>query len=140
MPYSRQSNETAGGKVLKRKVIYLAGPYRAPTIRGVVENIRTSENYLAILWKLGFACISPHMNSAMLDGVHGLVAEDWLDGDFEIIRRCDALFLLPRWEESEGTLLERGVAKEAGIPVFSHDRVGEMLQWREKEASSDQES
>lgn len=42
----------------------------------------------------------------------------WYDFDFEILRRCDLLVMLPRWQESSGARLERCMAERDGIPVY----------------------
>lgn len=97
-------------------LLYVAGPYRAPTERGLIENIRMAEAIAFQLWHMGFAVICPHLNTAHFGG------EDddslWLDGDLEMIRRCDALVTVPVWEHSDGTQQEVWWANWWGLPVF----------------------
>lgn len=50
------------------KLVYLAGPFRGPTKWDVVQNIRRAESYALEIWKLGAACICPHLNTANFDG------------------------------------------------------------------------
>lgn len=50
------------------RVAYVIGPYRAGTVRGIVENIRRAEEVALALWRLGFAVICPHKNTALFDG------------------------------------------------------------------------
>lgn len=71
------------------KTAYVAGPYRADTVRGIIENIRRAEEVALELWKLGFAVITPHKNSALFDGA----ADDsvWLAGSLELMRRSDLI-------------------------------------------------
>lgn len=97
------------------KTAYVAGPYRADTVRGIVENIRRAEEVALELWKLGFAVICPHMNSALFDGA----CDDsvWLAGSLELMRRSDIVVLVPGWEDSQGTLAE--VFEAGGVmPVY----------------------
>lgn len=92
--------EASGGM----RVAYVGGRYRAPTVRGIVENIRRAEEVALELWKLGFAVICPHKNSALFDGA----CDDsvWLAGSLELMRRSDIVVLVPGWEYSTGTLAE----------------------------------
>lgn len=105
------------GFVLNRrmKLVYVAGPYRARTIRGVVKNIREAERIALKYWKLGYAVIGPHKNTALLDGE---VADDvWLEGYMEMIRRCDIIVMCPRWKESAGAVAEHELAQELGLEI-----------------------
>jgi hypothetical protein len=97
---------------------YVAGPYRSQTEWGLVYNIRMSEEWALYGWSQGCAMISPHKNTAHFGGAMGLEDTIWLDGDLEIIRRCDFVFLVPGWERSSGTLAEIEFAKKFDIPLF----------------------
>ena len=44
----------------------MAGPYRADTIYGVAQNIQKARDVALRLWKLGYAAICPHSNTAFL--------------------------------------------------------------------------
>ena len=103
------------------KLAFVAGKYRADTIHGIVENIRKAEAVAIELWKMGFAVITPHLNSRLMDGV--CPDKVWLDGGLEILRRCDLIVLLEGWESSEGARDECIQAELIGIPVFEwiHD-------------------
>lgn len=100
-------------KINFKGVAYVAGPYRGKTIRDVVENIREAEAAAVELWKRGYAVICPHKNTALLDGI--ATDEVFLQGDLEILKRCDLLVLLPRWQESAGAVAEHDYAREHGI-------------------------
>lgn len=99
------------------KVVYCAGRFRAPTHWGIVNNVRTAEWVALRIWQSGAACLCPHLNTANFQGA---VADDkvWLDGDLEMLERCDAVFAMPEWEHSMGARAEVERAKEKGIPVF----------------------
>jgi hypothetical protein len=108
-PRIRPNNET------RMRLAYVAGPYRAPDEWGVLTNIRNAESVALELWKLGFAVICPHKNTALFGGA---APDDvWLKGDLEMIRRCDLLVLIPGWEASSGSREEKRKAEEWGIPV-----------------------
>ena len=45
-------------------------------------------------------------------------AMSFINGDLEIIARCDAILMLPGWERSEGSQMEYRRATELGMPVY----------------------
>jgi hypothetical protein len=98
------------------KVVYVAGPFRGQHSFAIAENVRRAERLALEVWRLGAACICPHTNTAHFQGA----APDhvWLDGDLEILRRCDALIVTPDWERSSGARAEVDFAREHRIPVF----------------------
>jgi len=107
------------------KLIYIAGPYRAKGEWQVVENIRRAEAIALEVWRLGAACICPHKNTAFFNG--SLPDQVWLDGDLEIVRRCDAILCAPGWERSVGSLGEIALARQLGLPVFNS--TVELKEW-----------
>jgi hypothetical protein len=107
------------------KLVYVAGPYRAPTEWQLVQNIRRAEALALEVWQLGLACICPHKNTALLGGA----ADDslWLEGDLEMMRRCDAVICTDDWQRSAGARNEVAEARRLGIPVF--ESVAELQAW-----------
>jgi hypothetical protein len=106
-------------------LVFVAGPYRAPSEREVVLNIQRAEELALRVWKSGAACLCSHKNTALFGGA----APDtvWLDGALEMLRRCDAVVCVDGWRNSEGAVGEVSLAKELGIPVF--EDFGEFRQW-----------
>lgn len=99
------------------KVVYVSGKYRDS--RGpwyVGKNIQRAENVAMELWKLGFAVICPHKNTAFFEGP--LDDPVIMKGDCELVRRSDALVVIPGWEDSLGTKEEWQTAQEANKPIF----------------------
>jgi hypothetical protein len=97
-------------------VVYVAGPYRAPSEWQVEVHIRNAERLALEVWALGAAAICPHKNTqrfggAQPDGV-------WLRGDLAILERCDAVICTGDWERSSGARGEVEHARLRGIPVF----------------------
>ena len=112
------------------KLVYVAGKYRGPTIRAVVENIRAAEHVALELWRLGFAVICPQKNSALFDGA--CPDEVWLAGDLVMLERCDAVVMVPGWESSSGARAEKLHAHGRGIPVYLWpDAMGELIRIEE---------
>ncbi|MCE5309616.1 MAG: DUF4406 domain-containing protein [Acidobacteriales bacterium] len=101
------------------KLVYVAGPYRDKSEYGVLQNIREAEAIALELWKMGFAVICPHKNTAFMGGAQGLPDDVWLKGDLEMIERCDGVVLAPKWALSVGTRAEKEHAQKHGIPVIA---------------------
>lgn len=97
------------------KVVYVAGPFRGPNAWEIEQNIRRAEELALEVWKLGVAVLCPHTNTRFFQGA----ADDsiWLEGDLELLKRCDAVILTKDWERSSGARAEVERARELGIPV-----------------------
>lgn len=111
------------------KLCYVAGPYRDK--RGayfVKKNIRAAEEVAVQLWRNGFAVICPHKNTEFFDGVVG--DQELLDGDIEIIKRCDFVVMVEGWARSEGASWERYNAIKEGKKVYLS--VEEAVKWESK--------
>lgn len=108
-----------------RPLIYVSGPYRADSEYGVTANIRRAGDVALSLWRAGFAVICPHKNTAGwggvpdLDGLAPLPDSTWLDGDVVMVKRCDAIFMMPDWKSSEGAVIEHAAAEEAGLAIIT---------------------
>jgi hypothetical protein len=101
------------------KKVYIAGPYRGKSYEEVEQNIRTAEIHARFLWSRGFACFTPHLNTAHFDGLCPDAA--FLEGTMEFLRSCDYIYLLPGYEKSEGSRAELAEAQRLGIPVLEID-------------------
>ena len=98
------------------KLAYIAGPYRAETPSGIVKNIRNAEAVAIKYWQKGYAVICPHKNTALFDGL--CPDETWLDGDIEILKRCDLVVMATGWRNSAGSIYEHETAILNGIEVI----------------------
>jgi len=101
-----------------RHVCYVAGKYTDE--RGewyVAQNIHLATTVARELWRMGFAVICPHANTAHMGGA-GVEYEDFLEGDFAIIQKVDFMVLLPNWSSSQGARREKELADDMGLPVF----------------------
>jgi hypothetical protein len=109
-------------------VVYIAGKYRADTAWQVQGNIRAAQEQALVVWKMGAVALCPHSNTGQFEGE----CEDsvWLEGDLELLRRCDAVLLLDGWRESRGASAEHQAALKLGLPCF--EVLGRLKRWVEE--------
>jgi len=102
------------------KLVYVAGRFSAPTAWEIEKNIRAAEDIGAEVAKLGLMPVIPHANTRYFHGLTGTTPEFWYEGTLELLRRCDALILVPGYEESKGVEMEREEAYRLVIPQFHY--------------------
>lgn len=98
------------------KVIYVSGRYRGKSETEVFENIVKARGVAVKLWRDGWAVICPHTNSLFMGTRLGDKA--FIEGDLEIVKRCDAIYMLRGWEQSRGAKRELEIAIETGLKVY----------------------
>ena len=96
-----------------KKVIYIAGPFRGPSHWDIAQNIRRAEALALQVWRLGHVALCPHANTGHFQDA--APDEVWLQGDLELLRRCDAVLLTPDWLRSAGARAEFRFAESLGI-------------------------
>jgi hypothetical protein len=94
-------------------LVYVAGPYRGD----IDANIAAARRAAIKLWEAGFVGICPHLNTAHFEVDCSVREDTYLWGGIEILTRCDAIVMLPGWEESQGARGEYDVAKRIGLPI-----------------------
>jgi len=101
------------------KVIYIAGCYRDPRGEFYVRmNIREAEQAALFVWKNGGVALCPHKNTSGFGGAFGIQDTTWLEGDLELLRRCDAIWAIPNYVDSQGAQKELEFAWGKGIPCL----------------------
>jgi hypothetical protein len=113
-------------------LVYVAGPITAETKNKITRNIKAGIRQGARFWqKWKIPAFVPHAQSGYF--------EEWDDdkhyipvlaGDLEVISRCDAMFLLPGWEDSTGAQIEVAFANKRGIKVFESELA--LVDWVKK--------
>ena len=105
----------------RNKLLYVAGAYRADSPWGVRNNVMAAAAVSRTLWIHGYTAHCPHLNNWDLDGPE-LPSDAILQGDFEIIRRCDGIVVCPGWGNSSGTRQEIVLGLRLGKPVLFFPR------------------
>ncbi len=98
------------------KVVFISGKYRGKDYQEIESNIQKAKTAAIELWKLGYAVICPHLNTAHFDGI--CPDEVWLAGDIEIMKRCDAVYFLDNWKDSQGAKDEFKIAIDCGLEIL----------------------
>jgi len=104
------------------KFVYIAGPYTGNThdYRSYFEierHIQIAVEASAELAELGVGFFCPHNHSAHFELITPKVKPSfWYALDMHFLAACDAMLLLPGWQNSKGVKKELAVA--GGKPVF----------------------
>lgn len=100
-------------------VVYVAGPYREGENRTVETNIKNAREYAVKLWVTGYWVLTPHLNTAHMELFAPEVSDkQYRDFYLHMLQFCDAVFAIPRWSSSEGSIEEVKLAAKLEIPVF----------------------
>ena len=100
------------------RVIYVAGRYHSSCEWELEGFIRQAEDASLRLWRDGWSVICPHKNTAHFGGALGIPDSTWLEGDIEILKRCDAIYMLSNWKESSGAKEELKIAEQLGLEIY----------------------
>ena len=121
------------------RLIYIAGPYTAahPVDRHAhVERARAAARHVALA---GAVPVTPHLLSVGLEDIRD--EQWWADATMDVLAACDALVLLPGWQDSRGCVRELAYAEAAGLPVVCRgldgaELRGAVARWLEEQTSS----
>jgi len=95
----------------KPRRIYIAGP-----MTGLPEhNFPAFHAAAQRLQEAGWETVNPAEN---FDGRTDLPRETYLRADIELLATCDAVAMLPGWEDSRGAKLEYLIAWELAMPIL----------------------
>lgn len=113
--------------------LYLAGPYRPfdyPGAKGtsdVEQNVARASDVAAQCFDAGHAPITPHLLTRRPSDQTEpgeMDHEFWLEVTEGYLRRCDAILLLPYWEESEGAKRELRYAERVDMNIYNYEESG----------------
>lgn len=113
---------------MTRPILYIAGPFSAPTMIGIERNILNAKEAAEAAIYAGWFPFCPHMNTAGFQHLLGVPDEVWYEGDLKILNACaDALCHIAGWHKSYGAQKEIFAAHKKRIPIFDWDRGGHMM-------------
>lgn len=99
-----------------RPWLYIAGPYSADTIELIQKNIDAARSAARDAWTLGWYAYCPHLNTAHFDDLD-IPYQVWIAAGLEMLKKCDAVLMLDRWDKSLGAKAELEKAQTCGIPI-----------------------
>lgn len=104
--------------------VYIAGKLNDDAV-GYIQNMHRMMVTAEKVRCAGFAVLIPCLDILMGLKFGDYDYSDYFDNNVQWLKRSDAVFLTPGWEDSSGTQKEITIAKSMGIPVFSD--ISEML-------------
>lgn len=93
-----------------RNKIYLSGKISGLPICEAIKNFESAENQLK-----GLATI---VNPMRLKHDHDKSWGSYMKEDIKALMDCDAIAMLPNYEESKGALIELNLAKSLGFEII----------------------
>ncbi len=115
-------------------LVYLAGPYSAPTWPEVDANISRAICVAVEIARVGAFPVTPHALTADAEFEELQSYEFYLAATLAICRTCDAIFLLPDWDTSRGAREEAKEMQKLGRPIF-YD-VADVAEWVKARAAA----
>ena len=106
-------------EVPDREKIYISGP-----MLGKIDNNIEAFNWFEKALSISMYCevINPTSFRIKSDtGSEVLDREQWLEIDLMVLRKCDAIFMMPGWHKSEGACIEYAEAKKCGLKIYGVD-------------------
>lgn len=107
------------------RLIYVAHKYSEDAVYKVQRNIDRARIYAQEIAILGALPLAPGQLAGHFEGIQDY--DWWSVAYMHLMRRCDAVFMVPRYEQSHGAMLELEEALRLGMPVFYH--LSELKQW-----------
>lgn len=110
------------------KLIYIAGKFTGSDLPAINVNIAQAEwhaNELNKTCRGRALAVCPHSLGRVMVGT--MTPEFWYEATLALLERCDAILLIPGWEDSSGSVREAQRAKELGLPVFKG--LADVLEW-----------
>lgn len=98
-------------------IVYICGAYRSRWgLPGVLWHIWKARQATIRLAEQGYVVFSSHLNWGLFDGHRDI--RFWLDCGLKMLERCDAIYLMKGWTESNGSCAELERADELGLKIM----------------------
>lgn len=114
------------------KIVFIAGAYYSEYPEQIKRNIKKAEEYQIALAnnRIGFFC--PHNHTNGFETKAYAIESFYKELDMWFLQRCDAILMLPGWEESKGATAEHEYANKINMKIFyaqSPDNIEEIIKW-----------
>lgn len=103
------------GKTMR--LIYISAPFSAGNNWDFEANVRKAEQVAKVIADNGGVPVSRHSLFKRFSGT--ITGSFWINAAVEVMKKCDAVVLLPGWNDSPGASYENTVARENGLQVFT---------------------
>lgn len=101
-------------------IVFISGPYTARNWFKKVLNIIRARKEAKRWWRLGYAVICPHSNTAFFDGI--VPDEVFYEGCCVLVKLCNILVLLKGSSKSYGAVMEYKTAILNNITVVNYEK------------------
>lgn len=101
----------------KKDRIYVAGALNSDAC-GYIENLSRMTKWANKIQRMGYAVFSPGNDfiQGLVDG--RLTYDHYFNNSMELLRSADAMFVVPKSEDSEGVAREISIANDLNIPIL----------------------
>lgn len=106
-------------KIIKTKrdlLVFLSHPFSGKEN----FNMEYSQSKARFIWEAGYTVINPLSNTIGVAKSLRLIYQDYLDGDFTILKNCDVLFDCDSERTSVGCQAELALARELNIRIVTN--------------------
>jgi len=100
-------------------LVYVAGPFTAPTAWEIERNVRAVEDVGALIVKAGAYPVMPHANTRYFHGTAS--AEFFYLGTMSLLIACHGAIFRDGWRGSAGARREHERAVSLSMPVYLED-------------------
>jgi len=100
----------------KTQLIYIACAFHAPTEFEKQLNVAAARRAGYQIAKAGFYPVMPTVNTSGFEEAN--TPEFWYNATMELMRRCDAVYVVDGWHDSSGVKGEMDEAKRLEIPIY----------------------
>lgn len=98
-------------------LVYVSGKYSG-TPEEISANIQAAREASVKVWESGNTALCPHLNTYHFEKDCSCGYEDYIQGDLELLQRCDAILMLPGWKDSKGAVREHSFACQCEKIVY----------------------
>jgi hypothetical protein len=112
--------------------VYIAGPYSAPNVINVLNNMRNGMRESVKVFLAGMAPFTPwhdYHHQLMLRNGEELSVEQYYKYSLTWLEASNAVYVIGDYKSSKGTLAEIERANELGIPIFY--TIDSLIEWKQ---------